>query len=79
MNETRTWYNYFSIGLDAKFCHGFHQMREERPYLFKSRVGNKYIYTHLGAVDLLSGGMQTNLLEGKIKLTCDGEEIILPK
>jgi hypothetical protein len=54
-------------------------MREERPYLFKSRVGNKYIYTHLGAVDLLSGGMQTNLLEGKIKLTCDGEEIILPK
>ena len=31
-------YNYFGIGLDAKYCLGFHQLRKKYPYLFKTRV-----------------------------------------
>ena len=34
-------YNYFGIGLDAKFCLGFHNLREKKPHLFQSRVWKK--------------------------------------
>lgn len=40
--------------LDARVCNGFHKLREEKPYLFKSRIGNKFIYTHVGTMDMLS-------------------------
>ena len=33
-------YNYFGIGLDAKFCLGFDTLRKKYPNLFKSRVLN---------------------------------------
>ncbi len=48
-------YNYFSIGLDAKTCYNFHKLREKHPSLFKSRVGNKFIYSQIGAADMLMG------------------------
>lgn len=47
-------YNYFSIGLDAKYCLEFHNLRARKPHLFKSRIGNKFIYTHMGLGDFLS-------------------------
>ena len=48
-------YNYFSIGLDAKTCYNFHKLREKHPNLFKSRVGNKFIYSQIGAADMIIG------------------------
>lgn len=48
-------YNYFSIGLDAKYCLEFHNLRAKKPHLFKSRIGNKFIYTNMGIGDLITG------------------------
>lgn len=48
-------YNYFGIGLDAKFCNDFHNLRNRNPRLFKSRIGNKFIYGHMGLNDFFKG------------------------
>jgi hypothetical protein len=57
LDETGTWggqvlvgtfQNYFSVGLDAQVAFGFHQMRESRPWLFKSQSMNKLMYLHYG-------------------------------
>lgn len=48
-------YNYFSIGLDAKTCLNFHKLREKYPALFVSRIGNKFIYSQIGAADMFVG------------------------
>jgi diacylglycerol kinase (ATP) len=37
-NKSFTMYNYCGIGLDAKFCLSFHNLRETKPHLFQSRV-----------------------------------------
>ncbi len=69
-------YNYCSIGLDAKFCLGFHNMREKYPYLFKSRVGNKFIYGQLGMENLIT---KKNVNLGKnATLICDDRVVELP-
>ncbi|KAJ3695388.1 hypothetical protein LUZ60_000765 [Juncus effusus] len=38
------FYNYFSIGMDAQVAHGFHHLRNEKPYLAQGPVSNKLIY-----------------------------------
>jgi diacylglycerol kinase (ATP) len=48
-----TIYNYIGIGLDAKICKDFHDMREKYPQLFFSQFSNKLIYTQIGTLDLL--------------------------
>ncbi len=48
-------YNYFGIGLDAKFCLNFHNLRQKNKNLFKSRIGNKFIYGQMGAIDIWKG------------------------
>ncbi len=39
--------NYFGIGLDADLCLGFHNMREEKPEKFNSRIRNKGVYVQV--------------------------------
>ncbi|KAJ3693377.1 hypothetical protein LUZ60_008857 [Juncus effusus] len=38
------FYNYFSIGMDAKVAYGFHNLRDEKPYIANSPITNKLIY-----------------------------------
>jgi hypothetical protein len=40
-------YNYCGIGLDAKYCLDFHNLRSKNPNFFKSRIGNKYLFIYL--------------------------------
>lgn len=39
------FYNYFSIGMDAQVAYGFHQLRDEKPFLAQGPISNKLIYT----------------------------------
>lgn len=39
------FYNYFSIGMDAKIAYGFHHLRNEKPYLAQGPITNKLIYS----------------------------------
>ncbi|XP_028773663.1 diacylglycerol kinase 4-like [Neltuma alba] len=39
------FYNYFSIGMDAQVAHGFHTLRNEKPYLANGPIANKIIYS----------------------------------
>ncbi|GLI65507.1 hypothetical protein VaNZ11_009056 [Volvox africanus] len=39
------FWNYFSVGLDAKAAWGFHSLREEQPQLTSSRMANQFWYT----------------------------------
>ncbi|EEC83198.1 hypothetical protein OsI_28453 [Oryza sativa Indica Group] len=37
------FYNYFSIGMDAQVAYGFHQLRDEKPFLASGPLSNKGI------------------------------------
>lgn len=63
-------FNYCSLGLDAKMCMGFHELRKTHPHLFKSQVGNKFIYTKLGANHLLFDDKMK--LDEVLTIYCDG-------
>lgn len=45
-----TFYNYFSIGMDAEIAYGFHHLRNEKPYLAQGPITNKIIYSGYGCV-----------------------------
>ncbi|XP_078171622.1 diacylglycerol kinase 4-like isoform X1 [Carex rostrata] len=38
------FYNYISIGMDARIAYGFHNLRDEKPYLAYGPIANKLIY-----------------------------------
>lgn len=38
------FYNYFSIGMDAQVAYGFHQLRDDKPFLASGPLSNKLIY-----------------------------------
>jgi len=40
----RGWYNYLSIGYDARIAHRFHALRRQHPRLFISALVNRSIY-----------------------------------
>ncbi|KAG2493329.1 hypothetical protein HYH03_008464 [Edaphochlamys debaryana] len=42
---TGMFWNYFSVGLDAKAAWSFHSLREERPALTSSRLANQFWYS----------------------------------
>lgn len=73
--------NYCGIGLDAKIAYDFHNLRENKPHLFTSRVifnqyGNKFIYGQLGGIELFSRACRN--FSSRIVLKCNGEKIKLP-
>ncbi|KAK7354379.1 hypothetical protein VNO80_19840 [Phaseolus coccineus] len=39
------FYNYFSIGMDAQVAYGFHNFRNDKPYLAQGPIANKIIYS----------------------------------
>lgn len=39
------FWNYFSVGLDAKAAYGFHSLRDQRPYLTSGRLINQGWYS----------------------------------
>lgn len=39
------FYNYFSIGMDAQVAYGFHNLRDEKPFLAQGPIANKLIYS----------------------------------
>lgn len=45
---------YFGIGLDAKFSYQFNLIRKKFPYFFKTRAGNKFFYSQVGAFNLVA-------------------------
>ncbi|CAD8054031.1 unnamed protein product [Paramecium sonneborni] len=75
-NKNYKLFNYFGIGLDAKFCYDFHNLRQTSPQLFKSRLGNKLIYTHMGLNDLIKN--EKSGLGKRIKVTCDDVIVDIP-
>ncbi|KAL4463047.1 hypothetical protein ABPG72_009190 [Tetrahymena utriculariae] len=72
-----TMYNYFSIGLDAKTCLNFHKLRERQPGLFVSRVGNKFIYSQIGAADIILGRKVD--FSQLCEILVDGKKVDIPE
>jgi len=63
--------NYLSIGSDATIALGFHELRNQRPDLFKSRVGNKMWYFYFGVNSSVQKSININKV---IEVTVDGQE-----
>ena len=42
---------YIGLGIGAKFSYKFNTIREKFPNLFKSRMGNKFVYSQMGAFE----------------------------
>ena len=42
------FWNYFSVGMDAASAHGFHRLREARPWATTGRLVNQAWYTYYG-------------------------------
>jgi diacylglycerol kinase (ATP) len=47
-NLTRTWFNYWSLGIDARVALGFHHLRDRHPYLFRLQALNLALYATIG-------------------------------
>lgn len=47
----RTWFNYWSIGADARTAWRFDRLRRRRPWLLRTPAINRVAYALLGAVD----------------------------
>eukprot|EP00761_Pharyngomonas_kirbyi_P003125 gb/GECH01003129.1/.p1 GENE.gb/GECH01003129.1/~~gb/GECH01003129.1/.p1 ORF type:complete len:505 (+),score=94.00 gb/GECH01003129.1/:1-1515(+) len=67
--------NYMGIGLDAQISLNFHNLREERPYLFNARVVNKLFYLNYGVQALMNSNPD---LSNLISITVDGEPVTYP-
>jgi len=64
----RGWYNYFSLGYDARIAHRFHALRRHHPRLFLSPLVNRSIY----AVTSLTESTQH--LRGAVRMHVGGPE-----
>ncbi len=72
-------YNYLGIGLDAKYCAEFDDLRRNYPQLFFSQFSNKLIYSQMGAFDLIKRRISNTheQLQSQIELWIDGVKVDL--
>mmetsp|Transcript_36159 Transcript_36159/g.84530 ORF Transcript_36159/g.84530 Transcript_36159/m.84530 type:complete len:907 (+) Transcript_36159:389-3109(+) len=79
--EIKTFNNYFGIGTDAQAALQFHDMRENAPFLFFSRIINKLWYGILGAENALQSpcidlpevvSLEANGVPVPLPLDCQG-------
>jgi len=77
--EAKFMNNYLGVGVDAKVALEFHGIRESHPQWFQSQIGNKIVYTGMGALDVVGVIGDQLDLSSKVVLLCDEEEVALPK
>jgi hypothetical protein len=77
--EQKFMNNYLGVGVDARVAGLFHNIRESHPHLFQSQIGNKLVYTGMGALDVVGAVGDKLDLSSKVMLICDDERIELPK
>lgn len=70
----KTFTNYVDFGIAARIALKFHVLREAHPELFRSRLGNKFLYGEVGVRDFLVD-QPVDLLTTEIY--CDGEPVDL--
>lgn len=68
--------NYFGIGLDAKISLEFNQRRDDHPEKCQSRTRNFMLYGMLGGREAVAKTFKN--LEQRVRLECDGHQIVLP-
>lgn len=77
--EEKFMNNYLGVGVDARVAGLFHNIRESHPHLFQSQIGNKLVYTGMGALDVVGAVGDKLDLSSKVVLVCDDKQIELPK
>lgn len=74
--ETKSFFNYLGVGVDAQAALQVHMLRESTPKLFFSRAVNKAWYAIFGAEDFIKPTHAN--LHHDITLIADGVEVPLP-
>jgi len=75
--ESKSFFNYLGVGVDAQAALQVHMLRESRPKLFFSRIVNKAWYAVFGAEDAIKASHAN--LPNEITLIADGVEVPLPE
>ncbi|THG05026.1 hypothetical protein TEA_014235 [Camellia sinensis var. sinensis] len=68
------FYNYFSIGMDARIAYGFHHLRNEKPYLAQSPFANKFKKPHESAAAADADEKSSTFDHGNQSATAAGDE-----
>eukprot|EP00543_Licmophora_paradoxa_P017102 CAMPEP_0202460794 /NCGR_PEP_ID=MMETSP1360-20130828/45970_1 /ASSEMBLY_ACC=CAM_ASM_000848 /TAXON_ID=515479 /ORGANISM="Licmophora paradoxa, Strain CCMP2313" /LENGTH=388 /DNA_ID=CAMNT_0049082603 /DNA_START=266 /DNA_END=1432 /DNA_ORIENTATION=- len=77
IKDTKSFFNYLGVGVDAQAALQVHKLRESSPKLFFSRVVNKVWYALFGAEDFIKESHAN--LPNEISLIADGVEVPLPE
>lgn len=77
--ERKFMNNYLGVGVDARVAGLFHNIRESHPHFFQSQIGNKLVYTGMGALDVVGAVGDKQDLSSKVILLCDEKRVELPK
>lgn len=75
---SKSFNNYFGIGVDGDITHAFDYFRKQSPYLFINPVINKMWYVFIWIYKFLKRS-QKNLSDGSLVLYCDQQMIDLSK
>eukprot|EP01053_Blabericola_migrator_P000952 Blabericola_migrator_1__951@NODE_1239_length_5016_cov_82_322287_g838_i0_p1_GENE_NODE_1239_length_5016_cov_82_322287_g838_i0NODE_1239_length_5016_cov_82_322287_g838_i0_p1_ORF_typecomplete_len1008_score152_42DAGK_acc/PF00609_19/3_2e42DAGK_cat/PF00781_24/1_4e25C1_1/PF00130_22/0_0019C1_1/PF00130_22/8_7e07C1_2/PF03107_16/0_00029C1_2/PF03107_16/1_8e03Zf_RING/PF16744_5/2_9Zf_RING/PF16744_5/0_023DUF2277/PF10041_9/0_41PHD_4/PF16866_5/36PHD_4/PF16866_5/0_88_NODE_1239_length_5016_cov_82_322287_g838_i038130 len=68
--------NYIDIGIAARIALKFHLLRESHPELFKSRLGNKFLYGEVGVRDFL---VDQPIDLSRTEVYCDSQRLNLTR
>jgi hypothetical protein len=75
--EETIMYLYLGLGLDARVVYYFNHYRKKYPGFFKSRIGNKFVYTGIGSKGLISFSEVANF-KNRLKIFYNGNTTKLP-
>jgi hypothetical protein len=75
--EETIMYLYLGLGLDARVVYYFNHYRKKYPGFFKSRIGNKFVYTGIGSKGLISFSDAANF-KNRLKMFYNGNSTKLP-